>query len=662
MTMTFFGQEGTKNGATRVARLAFFATFLFSISNAFAGTSSNTNWAETTTLPPTFAAAAYGFDAGANTPPTIPTPNPQGQNPVLLSPGQVSYSIISQPIYRVRQDLSLEMSLWYSFIIVPSTESIGTYVNLKEGDFYKIRAVVVRPAGEYLHEPNHYPNVEERYLTSQKMLGRYVNGAIRISMPLTFPDIQWAWVRSNLYFSITPIDQSQIKLVNGKIDVYSSKILVDKKSEITDQLTPVSLPIYFTPLKSSDTRQTANPNVTPDAEKAPVAEPEVANDLDGYIARAEAKRGSIDEGNSRNVTPEQYKTLAHLQLIDINSNDLDQSLNWMRNQLPPVEKSLNRQELLNTLQLTNSYSQPMPDQMDRTAARALCVQLMQLQGLSQSDQMSRGLVWVNGCTYYPYYYLSFHKNIHVTSLNTMKTSGTDDIKRPFQVISNLAFNKSRSTDMSASLGFSPTGLLPNSYGGSFGFSVGEGISVSIAQSGVAQSFMAVNMQPIITHLPLSRYTTCMAVEIDSSKFLNRPIKVRGLYFCDSEKYNLSFSERFYFTWQDTSSQENASQQAFHSLFRGDRDANSFLSLVNDATTVLSDNAAKNSPMIVGDIFANAGTSYRDAYARGMPGQIPGIISLPMVPTKTLQSIQTPASLKKPRWYQQLYSLVSHDSN
>lgn len=657
MTMTFFGQDGTKNGEFRIARIAAIAIISLFSASALAGGYSGGNWAETTAMPTAFSNATYGFDAGANTPPTI-SQNAQEASTVLLAPGQVSYSVISQPIFRVRQDLSMEMTQWYAFTIVPSTESVGPYVNLKEGDFYKIRAVVVRPGGEYLHETNHMPSAEERYLTSFKMLGRYVNGAIRVSMPLTFPDMQWTWVRSNLYFSITPIDQSQITSTNGKIDVYTSKILNDKTYEIPGRMQPVSLPVFFIPQKMQDNRPTSGANIDPSL--APNSEPEIAGDLDGYVSRALALRGEINEGSSLNVTPEQYKDVAHLKMMDVQSSELDASLNWMRMQLPPVAANLNRQELNNLVQLTDSYTQPMPDRMDYTLARALCVQVLKLQELPDNQMMSWGVPWVRNCTFYPYYYLSLHKNIHVKSLNSYKSSGTPDVKRPFQVISNLAFNKARSTDMSASLAFSPSGLLPNSYGGSLSFGVGESISVSITQNGVAQSFMAVTMEPIVTKLPINRYKTCVAVEIDKAKF-NLPMKSRGLYFCSDEQQNLNFRERFYFTWQDTSTQEQASQQAFHSVFRGDRDANNFLQMVNNYTTVLADNASQNSPMVVGDVFSNAGDTYRDAYRRGMPGPMAGVISLPMVPTKAIQQIQSPDELRKPRWYQQLFSLMSYDN-
>lgn len=657
LVLTFFGHEGAKNGAIHAAIIIFIG-ILGPYPLAFAKNVGNT-WVEQmpATWPTTSTNTVYNFNAGANTPPTVEQPTlPQGQH-VLLSPGQVSYNIISKPYFRVRQDLTLEMTQWYTFNIVPSTENIGPYVYLKQGDFYKIRFVVVLPKEEYLHQAIHDPTPEQRYVTSAKILGRYVNGSIRVTVPLTFPDIQVTWIRSNLYLEITPIDQSTIrpKADNpNEPDVFNTQVV----TEVTDHMQPIGLPFFFTPQKPADGKLGSSALVN-----LPDSEPEITADLDAYVTRAQTVKPLPSEGNSQNVDPATYAEKAGLKMLDMNSPELDQTLLYLKGKLPPaimsglsrpqiIGTALDRQKLAKFLQINNSYVQPMPDQMDPTLARAFCSELAQLQQMAQSH----ALTWINRCTSYPYYYLTFFKNIHVKSLNTLKTSGTPEIKRPYQVISNLALNKSHSTDLSANLSFAPFAIFPlngfnevlKGVGVSVASGVSEGVSVSISQSGNAQSFMAIYMEPIITKLPINRYTTCLAIEIDPTHF-PLPIKIqRGLYICDNEQQNLLFSERYYFTWQDTLAQEEASAQAAHFLFRGDRDANTFMRLVDNYVQPL-----RESPMVIGDVFSYAGYTYEHTAP-----PVPGVITLPMAQAQNIQSQQHPGVLKKPHWYQQVYSLVT----
>ena|GEM_PF-4340934 len=639
MTMTFFGQEGTKNGATRVARFVLLATFIFSFSDALAGGYGNT-YAETTGLPTAFATATYGFDPGANTPPTVQSPTPQAPTgSSYLYPGRVGYNVAASPSYRVRQNLTLEVTRYYTFDISPQRVNVGTSGGLSDG-WYLVRFVLVLPNEKYLHQKNHFPTAEQRFLTSQKVLGYLGGGNMKVTVPLTFPDMQFSYVRSNLYVQITPLDQSSIPTdPNQDLDVFNTKIV----REIKTGVRPVVSAVLFVPAKDADSKG-APVNLS----ALPNAEPDITRDLDAYVIRAQGKQTAPSEGNSDNVNEINYATGANLKLLDPDSSEWDQ--------LPPSRASFNHSALREFAKLvSDTYLQPMPNQIDPNFARSLCAKIALMQG--EPTPAVRN--WIQKCAFYPYFYLTFHKNIHVRSLNTAKTSGQSDVKWPYQVISNLSFNESQSTDLGFSIGLSPQSLFPLSGFGealqllpiSVSGSAGQGNSTSIARNGVSQTFMNVQIIPISTDLPINRYRSCVSIAIDENYFNHIPIKVRGFYVCDQEQQNLTFSENFYFVYQDTSSQEDASPQAAHFLFRGDRDMNTYFGLANDLIRPL-----ESSPMIVGATFNNAYYLYSQ-----MPGAAPlqGVITLPMAAMKDIKFNSNPGKLGKQNILQRAWYLMGY---
>jgi hypothetical protein len=308
------------------------------------------------------------------------------------------------------------------------------------------------------------------------------------------------------------------------------------------------------------------------------------------------------------------------------------------------------------LQFTNNHVQPMPDQIDQTLAHALCVELAKMQ-IQPGESLTQGIFgWVARCTSHPFYYLNFHRNIHVRSLNTNATKATTDVRFPYQVISNLSYNESRSTDLYTSFSASPTSLFPLSgFGDQLNFlpisvaaSAGQGLSISIAESAVGQTFEGVLMQPISADLPIQRYRVCTSIEIDDRVFLNHIISERGLYLCNAEEQNLDFSELYFFSWQNTLDQEENSAQAAHFVFRGARDANTYLGMLNGFLKPLS-----KKPLGIYDTFANA----YYVYSR-MPGPLPGVISLPMVPESEIDATLNPGKLSKPNLFEQATSVLT----
>jgi hypothetical protein len=643
--MTFFGKDRTKTGLSLYFSLLTIGMTAFGWNAKAAGYSTPTvfnDYAATVQFP---SQQPSQLNPGFNTPPTVQS---NGKQTSFVYPSQVQYATISpdgntqNTEYRVKNDLSLEVTRHYSFTITPTQENVEL---LRDG-WYKVRAVIVLPNVEYLNRERmgleSRLSDEARYVTSQKALGHYTrnNNTLRVKLDFKFSDISVMWIRSNLYLEMTPIDSASLKFSDKRVDPINSDIVEEKNGP--HPLVTISQIIPFRDLD-------ARPAVIADQKDS------IAADLDAYVVRA---KRLLNQNTNANINATDYANAAHLKFFDLRSADLDQSLQWRAMQLPAVEKNLNRAQLGQLLQVSpGTYVQPLPNQLDPTLARAFCVEAAKQQTMSRERFEAHVLPWITKCSFYPYYYLNIQKNVHVISLGN-EAYGTERLDVLYQIIANFSFNKSRSTDLFFNFTASPSNLYPLSgLGTGLGYlpvslsaGASQSVSESITNSGVGQTFTSMKIRPISARLPIQRYQACLSVAIDRRK-ADFPISTHGLYICDEAQARpLSLSENFYFLFQDANLQEQASPQAINLLFRGDRDASAFLRIGNNFVRSVDRNQ-----LLIGNTFGNA----QDIYSR-MPGPATGVVSLPMAPTNDIQFEKNPGPVVKKNWWQKLRSLATNE--
>ena len=633
--MTFFGHEGTKTGIPQFALVIFFlAINLISLdAHAFGGTGVSGADTAATFAETTMAQATMAPPPGSTTPPTVAPFVNKAESAFYA--GQMGIRAVSPYTeYRIRPDLTLEVTRTYTATIIPQLENTKL-AHLDEG-WYLLRFLVMLPNIEYSAREEAglggYMSEDDRFVAHTDVLAEYKAGKFVATFKMVLPDITRGSIRCDLYTKIVPIDQKSVTVVNRRVDPFTTGKVKPLKSKLVP-LVPVG---QFTPM--DDTNEPA-PSIPDPRKPNPIAE-----HIDEVIARIEAKLKDLDA----NPIVDEFAYVKNPKMGNLRFVD------WTSDQpgaitptLQQYKQQANADVAQYILQLQPSYVQPMPDQFDPYFARAICLDIARLQGVSFSYLQS----WFLRCRDNPYYYLNIHKNIHVRTMDTYGTRATPYKNFTAQMISNFSYNTGESADMGVSFSLSPTNLFPltglKAIPISFGASTSNGINNSNVKSGISQAFKSFNVSQYIAKIPIERYRVCVTFEINSEHFYGAPIRSKGLYICDHEISDrpVTVKEGYYLGVENTMGDKNFTPQAVNILFRGDRDIDGFLSHSEDYTQII-----QSEPVRVGAAFDGA----QEIYHNMGFGAIPGIISLPMAPYSHIQwkrNPGTPAVSLKRAWNQ-----------
>lgn len=582
---------------------------------------------------------------GSTTPATVYSSVANAQS--TLFPSQISIKEVSPYItFRVRPDLSLEVTRHYTAIIYPHMEN-AKKTRLPEG-WYLLRFVVLLPKEKYFFRQtlglNPYMTDEERFVAHTDVVAEYKSGRFEVPLNLKINDITRGSIRCDLYVKIVAIDQKSISVVTVGNTRRVNPFATTQITRIKTNFVPLVPITQFTPLASSNEAPVAIPN--------PLKPDPIAEHLDEYLEAVYKYKPNEDMlANAAKVSEFAYADpkIANLKFVDWTSNQL----NSYPRILADYKKAATSDPLSYLLDLQNSYVQPLPDRLDPYFARAICLDLALMQGRPFSEVQS----WFLNCQDSPYAYLSIHKNIHVRKIDDYGSSATPFHNFTAQMIANFSYNQGRSTDLYFSASVNPNSLLPLAAFGqelkllplSVSGSAGTGLSNSQVKSGVWQNFKSFKISEYVADIPLERYRVCLAFEIDNTRFY-WPIQTRGVYICGAEQWQkpIVFQEGYFLGVEDTLGDSNFSPQAVNLLFRGERDVNVFQNLTTDFIQVI-----KSDPMRVGASFVDAARVYSK-----MPGAIPGVISLPMAPYSHIHWAENPGPVK-PFTFSQAFSQVSN---
>jgi hypothetical protein len=614
--MTFFGHEGTKTGIPKFAFVIFTLAINLISLNANAFTSSGGSEAAATedSSLTTMAQIMTSQQPGSTTPATASDAVP-GARTAFYSGQMVLRHVKSN--FRVRPDLTLENTRWYTATIVPRFEN-GNTSALREG-WYLLRVVVTLPTEEFSDMSD-----EDRFVSRFDILGYFSRqtGNFMVTFPLIFNDMTRGWIRDNIYVKIEALDQTSINVVNGRVDAFATSKVVT----IDNQLMPLVPPGRFIPFSPTNEPVPVIPRVSD-------FDP-IGDDLDNYIKRVELKKVDLDQAPVIDEDTYVDSKWAKLQMVNLNSRELDDNLHWNFLQLTQVPQHLNRAAIQDLLEIKPTYVQEMPNKFDLTAARAICVQIAKQQGM----RITQVQAWVEKCSYAPYYYLNIHKNIHVRTQDTWHSKAKTGHDFTAQIITNLSLNSGESTDTYFSMSMNTSVMPLSAFAETLnltplqaGLSVGHGHTKSKVVSGISQTFKSFRVFQYLATIPLERYRACVAFEINPDHWGAKMMK-RGIYICDSEKIQpLLFTESYYVGTEDTLGDYDFAPQAVNVLLRGDREITNFLRIADNEITPAQSNSIR-----VGQAFAYSAYHYSQ-----IPGAIPGVITLPMAPMSDIESDTNP---------------------